>query len=188
MYFPHGTICSAFLRLTRNQFELFTNDHLRVLLDLAMDAYDDVRSCSITLLKQASSDIMREWLLDTEQAVDKDILASAGQRRPSENSTRNNRICTVLRWSEDLMRKTGRADFSDGFGRLNELTFDMQLRSTSTVSCARNITYGLLSDIERDIQTAQQNLSQAVATAPVHGRMIALRYLPVNARSSTVCC
>lgn len=109
-----------------------------------MDGFDDVRSTSVSLLEYFNPSALQKALT------------------------------LILPRAELLVQSTGRADFSDGFGRLCRLQYDCSARGLGSkqADTPRNLLQGL----EYDIGVARHDLSIAVAEAPIHGRMIALRY------------
>lgn len=120
-----------------------------------MDAFDDVRDCAASFLKYFPKDIFVEPL-------------APANHNPVETQG-------ILARADKAMRMTGRADFSDGFGRLNELYFDQISSQESGSSNRINRILSILDRLEHDIQIATSDLPRAVAQAPVHGCLISLR-------------
>ena len=117
-----------------------------------MDGFNDVRSTSASLLRVFDASTLQEALI------------------------------LILPRAELLMQSTGRADYSDGFGRLCELSHDCSVRSRRAMhSYTEDLCQGLI----RDVNVAERDLNKAIANAPMHGRMIALRYIRPYQRSTS---
>ncbi len=124
---------------------------IRLLIDLTMNSFDDVRSLAASLLKCV-------------------------ELRP-------NLLLRTIDRGEKVMCRTGRADHADGYGRLMDVALSTcpkdscQAPFSSPVLIRSQVSVGsLLSTLEADITTATIDLRCAVASAPIHGRLIALRY------------
>ena len=130
-----------------------------LLLDLVVNAYDDVRNYATALLK----------------------LFEPSATTPSISSTElNTRIQLALDRAESSMRRTGRASYADGVGRLYDLVYERQTIVPGEQTHDRySIVETLLTNLENDIQIAIKDLPLAVSKAPVHGRLIALRQGPL---------
>lgn len=120
-----------------------------------MDPFEDVRATAASLLLSYSPDL--ELLL------------------------------IALENAEKLMRASGRADHADGYGRLVELYYVLEAAAADkkTVDGAtdsdtgallyRHNTFKLIDEINDLIEIASNSLENAVADAPLHGKVIALR-------------
>jgi hypothetical protein len=132
---------------------------MRMLFDLTIDSFDDVRAGAAVLLK----DFPRAMLFGNHNAAQEVV------------DSRNYILCRA----EKLMQLSGRADYADGVGRLYDIFHGcVQAKdgSITTSSYTRDIyIVQLLSLLEKDISVATKTLHSAVATAPIHGRLIALR-------------
>lgn len=152
--------------------ELYSIPAMQVLLDLCMDAFDDVRSAAVTLLSVFPYPMLVAFT-GSESATEY-IKASTKGTQPGSRLM----LSSILRRAESLMRRTGRADYADGVGRLYDLTYlwcgeleRNQRCDTPTLDILENLLTGL----EDDVRTAQNDLQAATSSAPVHGRFIALR-------------
>ena len=116
-------------------------------LALVLNAFDDVRTTATNILQHmlAFVDICDE-----------------------ENNTMRDKICSGVIRSRDAMRRAKRADLADGFGRLNGVWFGF-------CPAPSDLVMSLLIELEYDLQKAATDLKNAVATAPIHGHLIALR-------------
>ena len=122
---------------------------IRPLLDLTMDPFDDVRALSASSLLCVM--------------------------RSSESETV---IPETLSRAKSLMQNSGRADHADGFARLCKLAWRLcQSHEDWSISNMVSIDY-LLSSLKVNVEVARSNIHLAVKTAPLHGQLIALRYVP----------
>lgn len=129
---------------------------LRVILDLIMDPFDDVRETAVGLLMLFPTDAVRNKLVHEEDQSLTRPLDTLGQ------------FCVR---AADLASRTSRADHSDGVARSLGLlcawqeTFDERLGLLSIT----------LNELEQKILMAEKDLGQAVMTIPVHGTFAAIR-------------
>lgn len=162
-----------------NKQQFFGSRFVRLLLDLVMDPFDDVRLVASSILKTIFWN-MYPW--DTDFRV--------GFASPSMNPsiyslhvlprrTYNSCILYTMRQAEGMMHLTGRADHADGVGRLYSLLYDscrnLEIPMTWSAS-GWSIIDHILSALENDIKIALKDIRLAIKTAPLHGRLIALRY------------
>ena len=126
-----------------------------MLVDRTVDAFEDIRSLAAFLLKGILADRVTIALNDISSGSPDDGL--------------------ILKRAEFAMRRSGRADFADGAGRLHDVLFGFDglgIRGMTTLDAL----YSLIETLETEVQLAVSDLREAVATAPIHGRLIALRY------------
>ncbi|KAL8970987.1 MAG: hypothetical protein Q9197_003508 [Variospora fuerteventurae] len=86
----------------------------------------------------------------------------------------------VMHRAVSRMQISGRADHADGFGRLYDIYHGSHGVSSEGTAWGENphiVLGNLISDIEQCIASARSNLHLAVGTAPLHGYLIAARYL-----------
>ena len=141
---------------------------MRLLLDLIIDPFDDVRGTATGLLKLL-------LLADSKKASG---LNSDPEYHMHHNTGRRN-VQMALERATNLLRRTGRADYADGVGRIWEILYQCPFIAFSPVDPSnrrRIILNNLLSDLENYIEVARNNLPQAVSNAPLPGSMISLRY------------
>ena len=151
----------------------------RSLLDLHMDPFDDVRrnsSILLNILLQSSSGksgSMNETLPNSPVN---------SQRGPGGIDLSNQVSIDrglVLQRAEAFMRSTGRADYADGVGMLYQLLYTAavdDIGSKPWYNYRSLILEHLSQELEKDVDIATQSLSMAVENAPLHGRLISLRY------------
>ncbi|CAO2651647.1 Nn.00g042170.m01.CDS01 [Neocucurbitaria sp. VM-36] len=132
---------------------------IRVLLDLILDPFDDIRDSAISVLQLC--------LIALPEARKSAVLAT---------------IPRFLSRAETAMLRTGRADQADGVARAYGLIFSLasesreDFRDTRFSSKLRLFEH-LKRQLDSTLDIAQNNLSEAVNGRPVHGIYAALRYI-----------
>ncbi|ORY10759.1 putative death-receptor fusion protein-domain-containing protein [Clohesyomyces aquaticus] len=142
--------------------QISTDRLRRSLLDLMLDAFDDVRSAAASLMQLC----LESDHPDIRQATS---IANA----------------QFIERAESMMLRTGRADQADGIARAYSLVFSQCLEDGETESSS-NTGYSrtkgtvfrhLVYQLEDTIHIAQEDLVVAVNGRPVHGIFAALRYI-----------
>ncbi|KAF2126132.1 hypothetical protein P153DRAFT_425326 [Dothidotthia symphoricarpi CBS 119687] len=137
-----------------------SNDRLvRVLLDLILDPFDDVRDAAVSILQMCL-----EALPDTQKNA---VMAT---------------LPRFLSRAETVMLRTGRADQADGVARAYSLIFSLATDSSadssdSPFSSKLGVFKYLKTQLDQTLDIAHKNLSEAVDGRPVHGTFAALRYI-----------
>lgn len=174
--------------------EFFNPMSMRLLLDLLMDPFEDVRSSAASILRLTSSDDFTANEAVTEARADvkspqtansAQSLVTAGQNafiarlgvscEESSLSVRSGKPLGLLKdfveRAEAWSKKTGRADYSDGVARSTSLLFGL----LSSINEQTDLLAQLVEDLETKLSIAENDLAQAVLDAPVHGNFAALR-------------
>lgn len=131
---------------------------IRIILDLVMDPFDDVRETATALLMLYPSDcIQTETEYGGKQSGSRplDILAEFCAR------------------AAELASRTSRADHSDGTARALGLLCAWQ----DALSPRLLLLSRTLDELEEKITVAETDLGQAVMAVPVHGTFAATRYM-----------
>jgi hypothetical protein len=171
----------------------FTTRAMRLLLDLLMDPFEDVRISAAAILKLASVENFAAETQTQEFSDQKTKLVRVGNEIPqhkaysdldhqvSENqSTLPNvtqaerglsSLTALVARAEDLAKRTGRADYGDGVARCYELLYTLLPSTESRLKLVKK----LVTDLETKIHIAEQDLANAVLDAPVHGTFAALK-------------
>lgn len=145
----------------------------RLLVDLLMDPFDDVRQSSFSLLNlysslgvhgETSAPSKLEVLPSSACAVAPDFYLQALDR------------------AEATMHLTGRADHADGVAYLYSLYYQACIAEGRTEPAWQYaeqtvLEEKLLKKLELFVGTAQRSLSEAVAGLPLHGLLTSLRYV-----------
>lgn len=139
--------------------EIFGQRLLRLLVDLLMDPYDEVRIAALNLLKL----FPRPVLLKT---------AGRGEERPE--------LLVALSKAEILASNTSRADHADTVALLYHLMF-----CTAEAKCLpdvdwwhtkRGVVELILSKLEGKLSSSEGLFTSSLRDAPLHGYLSALRY------------
>lgn len=163
--------------------KFFTTGAMRLLLDLLLDPFEDVRSNAAAILKFASlSDFENEKVVGFLGASEAKIInLPLGNSKPDDSipstpSTRIERpqteLTSFIKRASQIAKRTGRADIADGVARSYELLYSLQ----PTVADRLTLVGDIIDDLALKVATAEQDLSKAVSAAPVHGNFAALRY------------
>jgi hypothetical protein len=136
-------------------FDVFDDKWARALFDLLMDAFEDVRSTTSTVLTSIFNDTRyRKFSLQRD----------ATSQRPSEE------LLELSKKANELARRTARADHADGVARINQLLY----RFLGSAEQRLSLLALLISDLETKIAMAETDLGRAVLEAPVHGDFASL--------------
>ncbi|KAH7188835.1 putative death-receptor fusion protein-domain-containing protein [Fusarium flagelliforme] len=139
-------------------FDQFGASWLRALSDLIMDPFDDIRSHAATVLK---------WIFSDSRYKNFHLMAQQGRMDPAEE------LAELLKRSEDLARKTARADHSDGVARVSQLLYRFSGEEQQRVALLSKLIGGL----EERLAVAEKDLGRAVLDAPLHGDFASLCYM-----------
>ncbi|KEQ67672.1 uncharacterized protein M437DRAFT_38503 [Aureobasidium melanogenum CBS 110374] len=129
-----------------------------LLIDLLLDAFDDVRSMATEILSLVNSDT-----------------------RPQNGVFDTPMLVKVLARAQKMLIDSGRADHADGVAHLYSILFNQcsHLNHDSEQWWASR--YGILGHlvhaIEQTVETAKADISRAVSKHPLHGLFISLRYI-----------
>lgn len=164
--------------------KFFTLGAMRLLLDLLMDPFEDVRINAAAVLKYASKDSF-----GTKQPVEYvdniegifslsrvDIRQPTRQISPAPASVpmSDQSLCFLQAFisrADERTKRTGRADYADGLARCYALHYSL----LSSASDRLRLVDDLISILEKKSKVAEKNLSQAVEDAPIHGTFAALK-------------
>ncbi|WZH44845.1 putative death-receptor fusion protein-domain-containing protein [Fusarium acuminatum] len=139
-------------------FDRFGGSWLRALSDLIMDPFDDIRSHAATVLK---------WIFSDSRYKNFHLMAQQGKMNPAEE------LAELLRRSEELARKTARADHSDGVARVSQLLYRFSEDEQQRLAVLSKLVGGL----EERLAVAEKELGRAVLDAPLHGDFASLCYM-----------
>lgn len=162
---------------------------LRALYDLSTDPFDDVRALAAAVLKMMlpahPQDVLSTGRLSSNsREISNTTEGIQGYPAPPEISGQPN-LLAVLERAQKVLLRTGRADHGDGVARLydvldacigrNNIYTKEESSGCAWWSSTTSIVDRLLLDLENGLSLARENLRQAVARAPVHGYLAALR-------------
>jgi hypothetical protein len=127
---------------------------IRLLLDLLLDPFDDVRDSAATLLS-----LLPPKTLDADGGNPQDLLKVLGE------------FCTR---ASKLADRTGRADHGDGAARSQALLCTWLGDQSSKMALLSEI----LERVETKISKAEEDLGHAAIESPVHADFAAIRCVP----------
>lgn len=136
------------------QIDIFSPSLVRLLLDLVVDPFEEVRNCSISVLNYAPMESFGP-LIDTPHGTVPKLVKDLAARAKAASS------------------QTGRADVADGLAHTHVLEF----KCLDTTPQRLQMFEAHLAVLEADIQEGLADLDRASATAPVHGQFATLRQL-----------
>lgn len=139
----------------------------RLLLDLATDAFDDIRSMATQCLNLG----YRKGLFQSDMPIERKSTVVG------YDSSRKDKLLKALKRAEARMQATGRADHADGVGRLYAAVLDVasNFKGTQWHDTQTGVIKHLLATIKADLATGPGDRRRALVSAPFHGHMIALR-------------
>ena len=173
--------------------DFFNPLSMRLLLDLLMDPFEDVRSTAASILKLASTDNFTvDELVEPHEDCQANRIGDCVQ--DLAGVTGNNSIVRVslgreiktsrvrrekplgllkdfVHQAEALSRRTGRADYADGVARSTSLLFSL----LPSLDEQTNFLSQRVDDLEAKLSLAEKDLGRAVLEAPVHGDFAALK-------------
>jgi hypothetical protein len=169
---------------------IFTQKMIRLLLDLLMNPFEDVRAAATQLLELAPElcftqqhDIESSVHLNSQVSLFKNasnhsnlktsdgIPTNTGGTEQFQHDKVPGILISFIQNAETASRRTGRADLADGVARTHELIYCLQTTDEARIDILEN----LVSDLEMNVIVAEKDLAQAVLLAPVHGQFAALR-------------
>ncbi|KAL9102416.1 MAG: hypothetical protein Q9163_002437 [Psora crenata] len=138
------------------------------LLEMLFDPFDDVRRISAAALEYILEFGPREGASDG-----KDVQRCYGI---ANHLTIVGPIAGSIQPARALFQRSGRAHHADGLGRL--LALSHSATKLSAVPHNQRWTWKLLeSELEQDVCAARDDLDYAILSIPIHGHLIALRYI-----------
>lgn len=148
-------------------FSLVDTTWLRVVLDLVMDPFDDVRETAASLVATLSL-ISKDSSSDTPiRGLPRSFVAELDEFCQRANT---------------LASRTSRADHSDGVARLYKLSCQW----ATTAEDRLLIPTKVVDNLESRLSSAEKDLAAAVLETPVHGGFAALRYVKERRRRSSL--
>lgn len=147
--------------------EVFKPSLLRLLVDLLLDPFEDVRSTSLYILKLFPREILLSGLLQIpNQSLEVPQLVDALSR------------------AEEVASNTSRADHADTVARLYDVLFNAAALDPSNGSETHwwetklQVVDCLLKKLEKKLSTPGGLFKSSMRDAPLHGFLSAVRYMP----------
>ncbi|KKF95395.1 putative protein.07 [Ceratocystis platani] len=142
-------------------FETFDESWSRVLFDLLMDPFDDIRDGSALVLKAVMTNPRFSKFLNGQTVVQT--------------------ITNFLPRVTSLAIVTGRADYANGVAR----TYDLLYRFSETPEARLAVLNGIMATLSEKVALAENDLGVAVLEAPTHGEFASLGYILQTCQETT---
>ncbi|PHH82701.1 hypothetical protein CDD82_5151 [Ophiocordyceps australis] len=139
-------------------FDLFDDKWARVLFDLVMDPFDDVRQLSATAIQIMYQDARWRFFSPNKQAAKRDVTQALRE---------------LAHGAEKLAQRTSRAHHSDGASRAWQLLYRFLASEQERISLLSKLMTGL----EDKVAMAQRDLGRAVLEAPLHGDLASINHV-----------
>ncbi|KAK1140581.1 hypothetical protein N8T08_010218 [Aspergillus melleus] len=148
----------------RMNIEVFEPSLLRLLVDLLLDPFEEVRARSLSIVN----------------LFPRDLLLGDGIQSGSNTSDKA-QLLSALVTAEQMASRTSRADYADTVARFYHILFCAAQRNTSDTSQWWETKIGVVDAILKRLE-AKLSLSGAIVKyhlrdAPLHGHVSALRYI-----------
>ena len=175
--------------------KFFTSGTMRLILDLLMDPFEDVRINASVILKLASQNdftlethtvdakTVKETLLHPKPAIVLASIATTSDLQHLQSSNSESKadhiiphlLLDFIDRGQDLSKRTGRADYADGVARSYEILYELSSSMEARLALVEN----LVQQLEMKVKISEVDLAQAVLEAPIHGNFAALKYVRV---------
>ncbi|KAB8289792.1 hypothetical protein EYC80_010425 [Monilinia laxa] len=133
--------------------KIFNHESMRLILDLLMDPFEDVRSGATAILKLASPQNF--------------------QSTKCQGPTNFSILMEFINRAEDFSKRTGRADYADGVARSYQILYGLLDPNKGRL----NLVESLIDGLEKKVKIAQKDLGQAVLIAPIHSDFSTISYI-----------
>jgi hypothetical protein len=171
------------------KMEFFDSQSMRLLLDLLMDPFADVRTSAMDILRLCTPSKFAggsEHLSLSNGEVMKNVgnalyttmtstpLKENDSHLPSKSVNQHSfgLLTSFITKANVASMNSGRADYADGVAKGYKLLHSLQISLDDAMSMLDNV----VADLETKIEVAERDLAQAVHSIPVHGSFAALRY------------
>ncbi|OGM51318.1 HEAT repeat protein [Aspergillus bombycis] len=150
----------------RLNVDVFEPSLLRLLVDLLLDPYEEVRATSLTLLN----------------LFPRDVLLSGYVQSGSKRNHEKPQLVDALNRAEQLASNTSRADHADTVARLYHIFFTAADDDSSKVAeswweTKQGVVDNLLKKLEEKLSLTGGLFNSSMRDAPLHGYVSALRYI-----------
>lgn len=145
--------------------EIFDINLLRLLVDLLLDPFEEVRATALTLINLFPRDVILSGLRQSDKSVDTVL-----------------QLTTALERAERLASNTSRADHADTVARLYHLLFCAAAPGATTAESIwwetkAGVADIILKKLEEKLSTAGGLFNSSMRDAPLHGYVSGLRYI-----------
>ncbi|OAX82401.1 hypothetical protein ACJ72_03247 [Emergomyces africanus] len=153
--------------------KIFRPTLFRVIGDLLMNPFDDVRATALMLLN-----MFPRTCIETAPAHESEQAVSQEQHLHSQAQ-----LVNALERAECVASRTSRADHADAVARLYKILFDLASCSNSPGNGAKSydhkhrIVENILTTLEKNLCSTTVSFQNAIRETSVHGHITALRYI-----------
>lgn len=145
--------------------EIFDVNLLRLLVDLLLDPFEEVRATALSLINLFPRNILLGGLRQTDQPSDTVL-----------------QLTTALERAERLASNTSRADHADTVARLHHLLFCAAAPGSATSESVwwetkAGVVDIIIKKLEEKLSTAGGLFNSSMRDAPLHGYVSGLRYI-----------
>jgi len=164
------------------KIDFFTSRSMRLLLDLLMDPFEDVRIGAAEILALAPRN---RFASRTHESLSEgvemlklrtlNLSHQAAGQIPSQDSSWPglDLLLDSITHAKDASRRTGRADYADGVARSYRILYGLQTSLEDKVALLEELVH----DLEIKVEIARADLAKAVVEAPVHANFATLKYV-----------
>ncbi|KAJ5123735.1 hypothetical protein N7448_009832 [Penicillium atrosanguineum] len=145
--------------------DVFEPRLLRLLVDLLLDPFEEVRQTSLSILNLFPRQILLSGLIDTAE----------------QQPTIGTRLTDALARAESIASKTSRADNADTVARLYHILFCAATNSSDAGlhwwATKQSVINNILTKLEERLLSSGGLFNSTMREAPLHGYMSGLRYI-----------
>ncbi|RDL34396.1 uncharacterized protein BP5553_07524 [Venustampulla echinocandica] len=169
--------------------QFFTPRSMRLLLDLLMDPFEEVRSNSTEILRLSLpiNFAAESRCCSLEETATPSSLSRESNNQDSSLQKVRDGVCQntivearplglladFIKRGQEGLKRTGRADYADGIARSYRLMYGLQASTEARMKLLEE----LVDDLESKVVIAEQSLAQAVFEAPIHGNFATLNLI-----------
>jgi hypothetical protein len=158
------------------QVEVFDTQLLRLLIDLLLDPFEEVRHTSLSILSMCPREVLLNGLEN-----------NAGQQ-----SALGMRLTDAITRAENLASNTSRADHADTVARLYHIIFCAALparpgqQASNWWTTKASVVDTILNKLEERLLNSKSLFNSVMREAPLHGYTSGLRYAVLPLMSETI--
>jgi hypothetical protein len=144
--------------------DVFDSRLLRLLVDLLLDPFEEVRQTSLSIINLFPRQILLSGMIDVAE----------------QQPTTGTRLTDALARAESIASKTSRADNADTVARLYHILFCAASNSSEAGSewwaTKQSVVNTILAKLEERLLSSNGLFNSTMREAPLHGYMSGLRY------------
>lgn len=151
----------------KSHMEVFNTRLLRLLVDLLLDPFEEVRHTALSIIN----------------TFPRDILFSASSNTVNQQSAAGMRLTDALSRAENMASRTSRADHADTVARLYHVLFCAALPPTSSEEASGwwttkySVVDKIITNLEQRLSSPKGLFNSSLREVPLHGYISGLRYI-----------